>query len=111
MHTGLEEAKNGFIRQAAFLTHRLVLQRRRVHTVGGVKYLKINDAGLHTRVNGEPGYLTSTSLLFVPVRHRCESPTTSFRRMASKRVSSAAPSRQQNSMPSARSIRRRGWRR
>jgi 2,4-dienoyl-CoA reductase (NADPH2) len=54
MHTGLEEAKNGFIRQAAFLTHRLVLQRRSVHTVGGVKYLKINDAGLHTRVNGEP---------------------------------------------------------
>ncbi len=35
-------------------THRLVLQRRGVHMVSGVEYLKIDDAGLHTRVNGEP---------------------------------------------------------
>jgi 2,4-dienoyl-CoA reductase (NADPH2) len=35
-------------------THRLVLQRRGVHMVSGVEYLRIDDAGLHTRVNGEP---------------------------------------------------------
>ncbi|MBI5260370.1 MAG: NADPH-dependent 2,4-dienoyl-CoA reductase [Bradyrhizobium sp.] len=34
-------------------THRLVLQRRGVHLLSGVDYLKIDDAGLHTRVNGE----------------------------------------------------------
>jgi 2,4-dienoyl-CoA reductase (NADPH2) len=32
----------------------MVLQRRGVMMVGGVEYLKIDDAGLHTRVNGEP---------------------------------------------------------
>ncbi|MFN0182800.1 MAG: FAD-dependent oxidoreductase [Aquabacterium sp.] len=35
-------------------THRLVLGRRGVQMVGGVEYLRIDDAGLHTRVNGEP---------------------------------------------------------
>ena len=35
-------------------THRLALQRRGVQMVGGVDYLKIDDAGLHTLVNGEP---------------------------------------------------------
>jgi 2,4-dienoyl-CoA reductase (NADPH2) len=35
-------------------THRMVLQRRGVAMVAGVDYLKIDDAGLHTRVNGEP---------------------------------------------------------
>ncbi len=35
-------------------THRLSLQRRGVHFVSGVEYLKIDDRGLHTRVNGEP---------------------------------------------------------
>ena len=35
-------------------THRLSLQRRGVQMVGGVDYLKIDDEGLHTRVNGEP---------------------------------------------------------
>ena len=35
-------------------THRLLLQRRGVMMVGGVEYLKIDDAGLHTRINGEP---------------------------------------------------------
>ena len=35
-------------------THRLVLGRRGVQMVGGVEYLKIDDAGLHTLVNGEP---------------------------------------------------------
>ena len=34
-------------------THRLALQRRGVHMVSGVEYLKIDDAGLHTRVGGE----------------------------------------------------------
>jgi len=35
-------------------THRLTLQRRGVQMIGGVEYPKIDDAGLHTRVNGEP---------------------------------------------------------
>ena len=35
-------------------THRMTLQRRGVHFVAGVEYLAIDDAGLHTRVNGEP---------------------------------------------------------
>jgi 2,4-dienoyl-CoA reductase (NADPH2) len=35
-------------------THRLLLQRRGVAMIGGVEYLKIDDAGLHTLVNGEP---------------------------------------------------------
>ena len=32
---------------------RLLLQKRGVHMLGGVEYLKIDDAGLHVRVNGE----------------------------------------------------------
>jgi 2,4-dienoyl-CoA reductase (NADPH2) len=35
-------------------THRLTLTRRGVQMVSGVEYLKIDDDGLHTRVNGEP---------------------------------------------------------
>ena len=35
-------------------THRMTLQRRGVNMVGGVEYLRIDDAGLHTRVAGEP---------------------------------------------------------
>ncbi|MCP5265309.1 MAG: NADPH-dependent 2,4-dienoyl-CoA reductase [Burkholderiaceae bacterium] len=35
-------------------THRMTLARRGVNLVAGVEYLKIDDAGLHTRVNGEP---------------------------------------------------------
>ena len=35
-------------------THRLTLQRRGVQMVNGVEYVKIDDAGLHTLVNGEP---------------------------------------------------------
>ena len=35
-------------------THRLTLQRRGVQMVGGVDYLRIDDSGLHTLVNGEP---------------------------------------------------------
>jgi len=34
-------------------THRATLQRRGVHMVGGVEYVSIDDAGLHTRVGGE----------------------------------------------------------
>jgi len=34
--------------------HRMTLARRGVHLVAGVEYLQIDDAGLHTRVNGEP---------------------------------------------------------
>ena len=32
----------------------MTLVRRGVQMVGGVEYLKIDDAGLHTRVNGAP---------------------------------------------------------
>ena len=35
-------------------THRLVLGRRGVHMVAGVDYQRIDDAGLHVLVNGEP---------------------------------------------------------
>lgn len=35
-------------------THRLTLARRGVKMLGGVTYLAIDDAGLHTLVNGEP---------------------------------------------------------
>ena len=34
--------------------HRLTLNRRGVRMISGVEYLKVDDAGLHTRVNGEP---------------------------------------------------------
>jgi 2,4-dienoyl-CoA reductase (NADPH2) len=34
--------------------HRMTLARRGVHQMAGVEYLLIDDAGLHTRVNGEP---------------------------------------------------------
>jgi 2,4-dienoyl-CoA reductase (NADPH2) len=35
-------------------THRMVLARRGVNMVSGVEYRRIDDAGLHTLVNGEP---------------------------------------------------------
>ena len=35
-------------------THRMVLARRGVNMLNGVEYLKIDDSGLHTRINGEP---------------------------------------------------------
>ncbi len=35
-------------------THKLTLQRRGVHMIGGVDYLRVDDDGLHTLVNGEP---------------------------------------------------------
>ena len=35
-------------------THRITLSRRGVQMINGVEYLRIDDAGLHTRVNGEP---------------------------------------------------------
>jgi 2,4-dienoyl-CoA reductase (NADPH2) len=35
-------------------THRMTLNRRGVKMINGVEYVKIDDAGLHTRINGEP---------------------------------------------------------
>jgi 2,4-dienoyl-CoA reductase (NADPH2) len=35
-------------------THRMKLSRRGVKLVNGVEYLRVDDAGLHVRVNGEP---------------------------------------------------------
>jgi 2,4-dienoyl-CoA reductase (NADPH2) len=38
-------------------THRMTLARRGVRMVNGVEYLKVDDAGLHVRVFGEPQLL------------------------------------------------------
>jgi 2,4-dienoyl-CoA reductase (NADPH2) len=38
-------------------THRLTLQRRGVKMVSGVDYVKIDDAGLHCTIGGEPALL------------------------------------------------------
>ncbi|MFN5244638.1 MAG: FAD-dependent oxidoreductase, partial [Novosphingobium sp.] len=38
-------------------THRLTLQRRGIKMVSGVDYLKIDDAGLHCTIGGEPAVL------------------------------------------------------
>ena len=44
-------------------THRMSLGRRGVQMVGGVEYLKIDDAGLHTRVGGEPRLFEADSVI------------------------------------------------
>jgi 2,4-dienoyl-CoA reductase (NADPH2) len=44
-------------------THRLTLQRRGVQMIGGVEYLKIDDAGLHTRVNDEPRLFAADTVI------------------------------------------------
>ncbi len=38
-------------------THRMTLARRGVRMVNGVEYVKVDDAGLHVRVHGEPQLL------------------------------------------------------
>ena len=38
-------------------THRATLARRGVRMLNGVEYLKVDDAGLHVRVHGEPQLL------------------------------------------------------
>jgi len=38
-------------------THRITLQRRGVQMLGGVEYDRIDDAGLHIRIEGEPRLL------------------------------------------------------
>ena len=38
-------------------THRMTLARRGMRLVNGVEYLKVDDAGLHLRVHGEPQLL------------------------------------------------------
>ncbi|MDP1691115.1 MAG: NADPH-dependent 2,4-dienoyl-CoA reductase [Burkholderiaceae bacterium] len=43
--------------------HRMTLARRGVQMVGGVEYLKIDDAGLHTRVNGAPRLFEVDSII------------------------------------------------
>ncbi len=42
---------------------RLLLQKRGVHLVGGVEYVKIDDAGLHVLVNGEERVLDVDSIV------------------------------------------------
>ncbi len=38
-------------------THRLTLQRKGVKMINGVEYVKIDDHGLHVRINGQPELL------------------------------------------------------
>jgi 2,4-dienoyl-CoA reductase (NADPH2) len=42
---------------------RLLLQKRGVHMIGGVEYVKIDDAGLHVRINGEERLLEVDSIV------------------------------------------------
>jgi len=35
-------------------THRITLQRRGVRMIGGVDYVRIDDEGLHTLIDGKP---------------------------------------------------------
>ena len=44
-------------------THRMTLQRRGVKMVGGVDYVKIDDEGLHTLVNGEPALFEADTVI------------------------------------------------
>jgi len=44
-------------------THRMTLSRRGVVMVAGVEYLRIDDAGLHTLVNGEPRLFAVDSVI------------------------------------------------
>jgi 2,4-dienoyl-CoA reductase (NADPH2) len=44
-------------------THRLTLVRRGVTMLNGVEYVKIDDAGLHIRVNGQPQLLDVDSVV------------------------------------------------
>ena len=44
-------------------THRMTLARRGVRLVNGVEYLKVDDAGLHVRVFGEPQLLEVDTLI------------------------------------------------
>ena len=41
----------------------MTLTRRGVQMVGGVEYVRIDDAGLHTRVNGEPRLFEADSVI------------------------------------------------
>lgn len=44
-------------------THRLTLQRRGVKMVAGVEYDRIDDAGLHLKIDGEPQVLTVDTII------------------------------------------------
>ena len=44
-------------------THRLTLQRRGVTMMGGVEYLKIDDAGLHALVDGKPAVFEADTII------------------------------------------------
>ncbi len=44
-------------------THKLTLQRRGVHMVGGADYVQIDDAGLHTLINGEPRLFPADTII------------------------------------------------
>jgi 2,4-dienoyl-CoA reductase (NADPH2) len=44
-------------------THRLTLQRRGVQMLGGVEYDRIDDQGLHLRVEGEPRVLAVDTVI------------------------------------------------
>lgn len=44
-------------------THRLTLQRRGVKMIAGAEYLKIDDAGLHALVDGEPALFEADTII------------------------------------------------
>ncbi|MFC0588786.1 FAD-dependent oxidoreductase [Novosphingobium aquiterrae] len=44
-------------------THRLTLQRRGVRMVSGVEYVRIDDAGLHCTIGGEPSLLAVDTVI------------------------------------------------
>jgi 2,4-dienoyl-CoA reductase (NADPH2) len=44
-------------------THRMTLARRGVHMLGGVEYQRIDDAGLHITVQGQPQLLAVDTVI------------------------------------------------
>jgi NADH:flavin oxidoreductase / NADH oxidase family len=90
-------------------THRLLLKRRGVQMIGGVEYLKIDDAGLHTRVKGEPRRFAVDTVSSAPARRRCARCTTRWWPPACRPIGWAAPTRRRSSTPSAPSIRPAAW--
>jgi 2,4-dienoyl-CoA reductase (NADPH2) len=44
-------------------THRITLQRRGVQMLAGVEYERIDDAGLHIRMNGDPRVLSVDTVI------------------------------------------------
>jgi hypothetical protein len=93
-------------------THRATLARRGVRMVNGVEYLKVDDAGLHVRVQRRAAAARGGH---GDRLRRPAAAARSVRRTARRRASRlrwwAARSKRRSWMPSARSTRPAGWRR